>query len=163
MSSHLSAYQTLFKTCLQLLLALICFLLFFAFMILPELLVSAPITTEASIYSDTDIVVSEISGEAAAEWQFHLQFPFVGSIFWNPACHTKNRAGYELSKPHFDDATAFWKRDYYSGGGHKITPSERALKGCKLKPNLRRLAQSEVFSKSNTSGTQSDVVHAQVQ
>lgn len=81
MSSHLSAYQTLFKTCLQLLLALICFLLFFAFMILPERLVSAPITTEVSDYLDTDIVVSEISGEAAAEWQFHLQFPFVGLVF----------------------------------------------------------------------------------
>ena len=83
MSSHLSVYQLLFKTCLQLLLALICFLLFFAFMILPEGLVSAPITTEISAYSDSDNIAYEVSGEVAAEWQFHLKFPFVGSIFEN--------------------------------------------------------------------------------
>ena len=84
MSSHLSAYQLLFKTCLQLLLALICFLLFFAFMILPERLVSAPITTEISAYSDSDNIAYEVSDEVAAECQFHLKFPFVGSVFENP-------------------------------------------------------------------------------
>ena len=84
MSSHLSAYQTLFKTCFQFLLALICFLLFLAFMILPERLVSAPITAEVSNYSDSYISAYEISDEAIAEWQFHLQFPFVGSVFETP-------------------------------------------------------------------------------
>ena len=83
MSSHLSAYQLLFKTCLQPLLALICFLLFFAFMILPERLVSAPITAEISAYSDSDNIAYEVSDEVAAEWQFHLKIPFVGSVFQN--------------------------------------------------------------------------------
>ena len=85
MSSQLSAYQTLFKTCLQFLLALICFLLFFAFMILQEKLVSAPITAEVSAYSELHSLAHDITGEAAAEWQFHLQFPFVGSIFKHSA------------------------------------------------------------------------------
>ena len=128
MSSQLSAYQTLFKTCLQFLLALIRFLLFFAFMILPEKLVSAPITAEVSAYSERHSLAHDITGEAAAEWQFHLQFPFVGSIFK----HSAPSSIAELSGPHFDDVTAFWKRDYHSGGGHKITPSGSALRGYKI-------------------------------
>lgn len=46
-----------------------------------------------------------------------------------------SRAEYELPKPTIDDATAFRKRGWYSSGGHKITPSGRALKGCELKLN----------------------------
>lgn len=84
MSSQLSAYQLLFKTCLQFLLGLIFFLLFFAFMILPERLVSAPIAAEHSPRSDSSSIAHEIAEEGASEWQFHLQFPFVGDLYENP-------------------------------------------------------------------------------
>jgi hypothetical protein len=47
------------------------FLLFFTFLILPERLVSAPITTEISAYSDSDNIADEVLDEVAAEWQFH--------------------------------------------------------------------------------------------
>ena len=60
------------------------FLLFFAFMILPEHLVSAHITREISAYSDSDNIAYEVSDKVAAEWQFHLKFPFVRSVFENP-------------------------------------------------------------------------------
>ena len=54
-------------------------------MILPERMVSAPITTtEISTYSDSDNIAYEALVEVAAEWQFHLKFPFVGSVFENP-------------------------------------------------------------------------------
>ena len=101
MSFPILTFQKILKACLKLLYGLIFAVLVFAFMMLPETLISETIASEGLAYYPVNSH-QEISGisrpienaestcnrtpasnNAAADWHFHLKFPFLGGALQN--------------------------------------------------------------------------------
>ena len=96
MSYPISTLQQILKTCLKLLYGLSFAVLVFAFMMLPETLISETIADEGLAYhpvnahqeisgisrpienAESTYQISPASNNASADWRFHLKFSFLG-------------------------------------------------------------------------------------